>query len=168
MVELTRTLPASWYCSSPLYQLERRAVFLKVSRYGWFYCKWKLSLSFSHGTWSDQSSDSWMWMKKSASRSPSNKSMLYEFLQPQNSQTMTTWKFMKPARYAYVWFWSICYRCVRILRFMDLGQPTTKPCHSNRTCICGIKLICTHVPRVLPRPWEAPRQSRLHKASLET
>ncbi|GAM39861.1 hypothetical protein TCE0_034f11747 [Talaromyces pinophilus] len=29
MAELTRTLPASWYCSSPLYQLERRAVFLK-------------------------------------------------------------------------------------------------------------------------------------------
>lgn len=25
-----RTLPASWYCSSPLYQLERRAVFLKA------------------------------------------------------------------------------------------------------------------------------------------
>lgn len=29
MTPLTRTLPASWYCSSPLYQLERRAVFLK-------------------------------------------------------------------------------------------------------------------------------------------
>ncbi|KAL2871362.1 aromatic ring-hydroxylating oxygenase subunit alpha [Aspergillus lucknowensis] len=29
MVELARTLPASWYCSPPLYQLERRAVFLK-------------------------------------------------------------------------------------------------------------------------------------------
>ncbi|KAK3216120.1 hypothetical protein GRF29_8g2193075, partial [Pseudopithomyces chartarum] len=29
MAPLTRTLPASWYCSSPLYQLERRAVFLK-------------------------------------------------------------------------------------------------------------------------------------------
>ncbi|KAL4803288.1 hypothetical protein BDV18DRAFT_45751 [Aspergillus unguis] len=29
MSELTRTLPASWYCSQPLYQLERRAVFLK-------------------------------------------------------------------------------------------------------------------------------------------
>ena len=28
--ELTRTLPASWYCSLPLYQLERRAVFFKV------------------------------------------------------------------------------------------------------------------------------------------
>ncbi|KAF2796466.1 Bet v1-like protein [Melanomma pulvis-pyrius CBS 109.77] len=30
MASLTRTLPASWYCSSPLYQLERRAVFLKA------------------------------------------------------------------------------------------------------------------------------------------
>lgn len=30
MSELMRTLPASWYCSPPLYQLERRAVFLKV------------------------------------------------------------------------------------------------------------------------------------------
>jgi phenylpropionate dioxygenase-like ring-hydroxylating dioxygenase large terminal subunit len=30
MTSLTRTLPASWYCSSPLYQLERRAVFLKA------------------------------------------------------------------------------------------------------------------------------------------
>lgn len=30
MNSLTRTLPASWYCSSPLYQLERRAVFLKA------------------------------------------------------------------------------------------------------------------------------------------
>ncbi|KAF2261449.1 Bet v1-like protein [Lojkania enalia] len=30
MSDLTRTLPASWYCSSPLYQLERRAVFLKA------------------------------------------------------------------------------------------------------------------------------------------
>ncbi|KAL4738545.1 hypothetical protein BDV11DRAFT_170868 [Aspergillus similis] len=29
MPELARTLPASWYCSQPLYQLERRAVFLK-------------------------------------------------------------------------------------------------------------------------------------------
>ncbi|KAL4753552.1 hypothetical protein BDW72DRAFT_168723 [Aspergillus terricola var. indicus] len=29
MSELARTLPASWYCSQPLYQLERRAVFLK-------------------------------------------------------------------------------------------------------------------------------------------
>ncbi|KAL4898631.1 hypothetical protein BDV59DRAFT_206918 [Aspergillus ambiguus] len=29
MSELARTLPASWYCSFPLYQLERRAVFLK-------------------------------------------------------------------------------------------------------------------------------------------
>ncbi|KAF1849713.1 Bet v1-like protein [Cucurbitaria berberidis CBS 394.84] len=29
MSSLTRTLPASWFCSSPLYQLERRAVFLK-------------------------------------------------------------------------------------------------------------------------------------------
>ncbi|RDK37430.1 hypothetical protein M752DRAFT_287098 [Aspergillus phoenicis ATCC 13157] len=29
MTELMRTLPASWYCSQPLYQLERRAVFLK-------------------------------------------------------------------------------------------------------------------------------------------
>ncbi|RAK94653.1 hypothetical protein BO79DRAFT_134018 [Aspergillus costaricaensis CBS 115574] len=29
MSELMRTLPASWYCSPPLYQLERRAVFLK-------------------------------------------------------------------------------------------------------------------------------------------
>ena len=27
---LTRTLPASWFCSTPLYQVERRAVFLKV------------------------------------------------------------------------------------------------------------------------------------------
>ncbi|KAF2117973.1 hypothetical protein BDV96DRAFT_685594 [Lophiotrema nucula] len=30
MDSLTRTLPASWYCSSPLYQLERRAVFMKA------------------------------------------------------------------------------------------------------------------------------------------
>ncbi|KAF2490801.1 Bet v1-like protein [Lophium mytilinum] len=30
MSSLTRTLPASWYCSLPLYQLERRAVFLKA------------------------------------------------------------------------------------------------------------------------------------------
>ncbi|RDW62009.1 bet v1-like protein [Coleophoma cylindrospora] len=29
MDSLTRTLPASWFCSSELYQLERRAVFLK-------------------------------------------------------------------------------------------------------------------------------------------
>ncbi|KAE8369104.1 hypothetical protein BDV27DRAFT_166382 [Aspergillus caelatus] len=29
MTELARTLPASWYCSLPLYQLERRAVFMK-------------------------------------------------------------------------------------------------------------------------------------------
>ncbi|KAH8647447.1 hypothetical protein BGZ60DRAFT_423858 [Tricladium varicosporioides] len=29
MDALARTLPASWFCSSPLYQLERRAVFLK-------------------------------------------------------------------------------------------------------------------------------------------
>ncbi|KAH8695131.1 hypothetical protein BGW36DRAFT_360841 [Talaromyces proteolyticus] len=29
MPELARTLPASWYCSQPLYQLERKAVFLK-------------------------------------------------------------------------------------------------------------------------------------------
>ncbi|KAF7616592.1 hypothetical protein AFLA_004651 [Aspergillus flavus NRRL3357] len=29
MPELARTLPASWYCSLPLYQLERRAVFMK-------------------------------------------------------------------------------------------------------------------------------------------
>ncbi|TVY59368.1 Carnitine monooxygenase oxygenase subunit [Lachnellula cervina] len=29
MNSLTRTLPASWFCSSALYQLERRAVFLK-------------------------------------------------------------------------------------------------------------------------------------------
>ncbi|KAI2726545.1 hypothetical protein CBS147354_4260 [Penicillium roqueforti] len=29
MSELVRTLPASWYCSQPLYQMERRAVFLK-------------------------------------------------------------------------------------------------------------------------------------------
>ncbi|PYH94265.1 hypothetical protein BO71DRAFT_409520 [Aspergillus ellipticus CBS 707.79] len=29
MSELMRTLPASWYCSLPLYQLERRAVFFK-------------------------------------------------------------------------------------------------------------------------------------------
>ncbi|KAL4778639.1 hypothetical protein BJX76DRAFT_128160 [Aspergillus varians] len=29
MSELVRTLPASWYCSQPLYQLERRAVFMK-------------------------------------------------------------------------------------------------------------------------------------------
>ncbi|KAF2466874.1 Bet v1-like protein [Lindgomyces ingoldianus] len=32
MASLPRTLPASWYCSSPLYQLERKAVFLK----GWY------------------------------------------------------------------------------------------------------------------------------------
>lgn len=31
MTELTRTLPASWYCNDSLYQMERRAVFLKVS-----------------------------------------------------------------------------------------------------------------------------------------
>lgn len=30
MASLTKTLPASWYCSSPLYQLERRAVFMKA------------------------------------------------------------------------------------------------------------------------------------------
>ncbi|KKK23596.1 hypothetical protein ARAM_007258 [Aspergillus rambellii] len=30
MAELARTLPASWYCSLPLYQLEKRAVFLKA------------------------------------------------------------------------------------------------------------------------------------------
>lgn len=30
MAELTRTLPASWYCNEPLYQMERKAVFLKV------------------------------------------------------------------------------------------------------------------------------------------
>ncbi|KAH6675152.1 hypothetical protein B0J14DRAFT_562166 [Halenospora varia] len=30
MDALARTLPASWFCSSPLYQLERRAVFLKA------------------------------------------------------------------------------------------------------------------------------------------
>ncbi|KAF2204224.1 Bet v1-like protein [Delitschia confertaspora ATCC 74209] len=30
MASLPRTLPASWYCSSPLYQLERRAVFMKA------------------------------------------------------------------------------------------------------------------------------------------
>jgi hypothetical protein len=30
MESLARTLPASWFCSVPLYQLERRAVFLKV------------------------------------------------------------------------------------------------------------------------------------------
>ncbi|GLI80805.1 hypothetical protein PoHVEF18_009162 [Penicillium ochrochloron] len=29
MTELTRTLPASWYCNGPLYQMERRAVFKK-------------------------------------------------------------------------------------------------------------------------------------------
>jgi hypothetical protein len=29
MPELARTLPASWYCSQPLYQLERRAIFNK-------------------------------------------------------------------------------------------------------------------------------------------
>ncbi|CAG8206778.1 unnamed protein product [Penicillium salamii] len=29
MSELPRTLPASWYCSEPLYQMERRAVFFK-------------------------------------------------------------------------------------------------------------------------------------------
>ncbi|KAJ5556967.1 hypothetical protein N7494_000882 [Penicillium frequentans] len=29
MSELARTLPASWYCNEPLYQMERRAVFLK-------------------------------------------------------------------------------------------------------------------------------------------
>jgi hypothetical protein len=32
MSELTRTLPASWYCSESLYQMERRAVFMKVRR----------------------------------------------------------------------------------------------------------------------------------------
>ena len=30
MSELARTLPASWYCNAPLYQMERRAVFMKV------------------------------------------------------------------------------------------------------------------------------------------
>ncbi|KAH8803257.1 hypothetical protein F5884DRAFT_756545 [Xylogone sp. PMI_703] len=30
MAQLTRTLPASWFCSPALYQLERRAVFLKA------------------------------------------------------------------------------------------------------------------------------------------
>ena len=30
MADIPRTLPASWYCSSPLYELERRAVFLKA------------------------------------------------------------------------------------------------------------------------------------------
>lgn len=30
MTELTRTLPASWYCNESLYQMERRAVFVKV------------------------------------------------------------------------------------------------------------------------------------------
>lgn len=30
MSELARTLPASWYRSLPLYQLERRGVFMKV------------------------------------------------------------------------------------------------------------------------------------------
>jgi hypothetical protein len=34
MSELPRTLPASWYCSEPLYQMERRAVFFKVCIYG--------------------------------------------------------------------------------------------------------------------------------------
>lgn len=29
MTELTRTLPASWYCNESLYQMERRAVFVK-------------------------------------------------------------------------------------------------------------------------------------------
>jgi hypothetical protein len=31
MESLSRTLPASWFCSPALYQLERRAVFLKVT-----------------------------------------------------------------------------------------------------------------------------------------
>lgn len=35
MAELTRTLPASWYCNEPLYQMERKAVFLKVC--AWFH-----------------------------------------------------------------------------------------------------------------------------------
>lgn len=30
MSDIQRTLPASWFCSSPLYQLERRAVFLRA------------------------------------------------------------------------------------------------------------------------------------------
>lgn len=30
MSNIFRTLPASWFCSSPLYQLERRAVFLRA------------------------------------------------------------------------------------------------------------------------------------------
>jgi hypothetical protein len=30
MDSLTRTLPASWFCSPALYQVERRAAFLKV------------------------------------------------------------------------------------------------------------------------------------------
>lgn len=33
MEVLTRTLPASWFYSEPLYQLERRAVFFKVGIY---------------------------------------------------------------------------------------------------------------------------------------
>lgn len=32
MDSLTRTLPASWFCSSALYQLERRSVFLNVGQ----------------------------------------------------------------------------------------------------------------------------------------
>lgn len=28
--DMAKTLPASWYCSKPLYELERQAVFLKV------------------------------------------------------------------------------------------------------------------------------------------
>lgn len=33
-MSLTKTLPASWFCSPELYQLERRAIFLKVRHHG--------------------------------------------------------------------------------------------------------------------------------------
>lgn len=33
MTGQTRTLPASWYHSKPLYELEQRAIFLKVLSY---------------------------------------------------------------------------------------------------------------------------------------
>lgn len=43
MPELARTLPASWYCSLPLYQLERRAVFMKARQPA--LDKWRLKVA---------------------------------------------------------------------------------------------------------------------------
>lgn len=33
MADMQRTLPASWYCSKPIYELERHSVFLQVIIY---------------------------------------------------------------------------------------------------------------------------------------